>query len=139
MSVETIRLSQQARDRLIKMKRWTGLRNWNVLCRWALCLSLAEDSVPPATKIPLDSSVEMTWRVFGGTQQELYWALLKQRCARDGLGTDEETLATQFRLHLHRGIGYLAGDRSIRCIADMFQLLPEAPEATSPPIEPAGS
>ena len=77
MKVETIRLSQQAKDQLIKMKRWTGLKNWNVLCRWAFCLSIAEESVPPATQIPTDSSVEMSWKVFGGPQQELYWALLK--------------------------------------------------------------
>ncbi len=39
---------------------------------------------------------------------------LKQRCYNDGLGVDKETLATQFRLHLHRGIGYLAADPRIK-------------------------
>jgi len=34
----------------------------------------------------------------------------KQRCYNDNLDTERETLATQFRLHLHRGIAYLAGD-----------------------------
>jgi hypothetical protein len=45
-----------------------------------------------------DSNVEMTWQVFGGEAQELYLALLKERCQGDGLGTSEEVLNRQFRL-----------------------------------------
>lgn len=119
--IETIRLSQQARDQLVKLKRHTGLKNWNVLCRWGFCVSLAEPSVPPAAKIPADSSVEMTWKVFGGPQHELYLAVLKQRCHRDGLPLDSETLAAQFRLHLHRGIAHLAADRRIRDVAALAE------------------
>ncbi len=44
---------------------------------------------------------------------------LKQRCHNDNLGTEKETLAQQFRLHLHRGIGYLAGDPNIKKIEDL--------------------
>jgi DNA sulfur modification protein DndE len=47
----------------------------------------------------------MTWQVFGGDAHELYLALLKERCELDGLGSSEEVLARQVRLHLHRGIG----------------------------------
>ena len=70
--------------------------------------------MPPPTKIPADSNVELTWRVFGGRNHEIYFALLKERCLRDGFGVDDETLDAQFRLHLHRGIAYLAGDKRIR-------------------------
>lgn len=125
MPVDHIRLSQQAKDQLARLKRWTGLKHWNELCRWAFCVSLA-DSMPPATaRIPADSNVEMEWKVFGGLYHELYWALLKERCRRDGLDTAEEVLATQFRLHLHRGIGILATDRQLRSISDLFGRLPE--------------
>ena len=47
---------------------------------------------------------------------------LKQRCHNDGLDTDKETLITQFRLHLHRGIGYLAGDANIKRIEDLIEM-----------------
>jgi DNA sulfur modification protein DndE len=114
MSLEHIRVSRQAREQLIRLKRHTGIEHWNVLCRWAFCRSLAEPSVPPPARIVTDSNVEMSWRVFGGRQHELYQALLKERCLRDGLGVDDEVLETQFRLHLHRGIAYLAGDRRVR-------------------------
>ena len=123
MAIEHIRLSQQAKDQLIKLKRVTGIEHWNVLCRWALCLSLAEQSVPPQSKIPADSNVEMSWKVFGGRYADLYIALVKERCVRDGLGTDPDTVAQQFRLHLHRGISYLAGNKELRKIDDLIALV----------------
>jgi DNA sulfur modification protein DndE len=57
MSIDHIRLSKQAREQLIRLKRHTGIEHWNVLCRWAFCRSLAEPSVPPPAKIPADSNV----------------------------------------------------------------------------------
>lgn len=114
MAIEHIRLSKQAREQLIRLKRYTGIEHWNVLCRWAFCRSLAEPSVPPPARIPADSNVEMSWRVFGGRHHELYMALLKERCLRDGLEIEDDVLAGQFRLHLHRGIAYLANDRQVR-------------------------
>lgn len=123
--IEHIKLSQSARDQLVVLKRRTGVANWNVLCRWAFCASLAEPSVPPDAKIAADSNVEMSWRVFGGPHEEVYMALLRERCHQDGLGIEPDVLAQQFRLHLHRGIGYLAGNRSVRSIADMFKTLPD--------------
>jgi DNA sulfur modification protein DndE len=78
--------------------------------------------------IPADSNVEMSWQVFGGEFNELYWALVKARCFRDGLGTDDETVAQQFRLHLHRGIGYLATPNTISNIGDLAGLVSEEQE-----------
>lgn len=121
MFIEHIRLSQQAKEQLVRLKRSTGIQNWNVLCRWAFCLSLAEPSAPSPAKLPADSNVEMSWKVFGGAHHELYFALLKERCHRDGLDNNEEVLATYFRLHLHRGIGYLAADRQIKNIAGLLR------------------
>ncbi len=121
MILENIRLSQREKEHLVQLKRRTKIPNWNVLCRWALATSLAEPSVPPEASLASDSSVEMTWRVFGGEYSDLYDALVRQRCHRDGLGTDPETLAKYFRLHLHRGIGYLFADRSLQSIRHLAE------------------
>jgi DNA sulfur modification protein DndE len=118
--IERIRLSQTAKDQLVKLKRQTKIENWNVLCRWALCRSLAEASVPSPVPLPTDSNVEMTWRVFGGDLCDYLLIALKQRCHNDQLGTDKDTLIQQFRLHLHRGIGYLAGDTELKMIEDLL-------------------
>lgn len=121
MAIEHIRLSQQAKDQLVKLKRATGIQNWNVLCRWAFCVSLAEPSIPSPKKIPADSTVEMTWKTFGGAHHEIYYALLKERCHRDGLRMSDEVLSHQFRLHLHRGIGYLVANRRIKNVSDFVE------------------
>lgn len=126
--INTIKLSQSAKDQLLKLRRFTKIDQWNILCRWAFCRSLAEPSIPSPVPIPTDSNVEMTWRVFGGEMSDTLLIALKQRCHNDGLGTDKETLANQFRLHLHRGIGYLAGDPNIKKIEDLIQIAISSPE-----------
>lgn len=140
MSIKQIRLSSQAKEQLIRLKMRTGITHWNILCRWAFCLSLRQASPPTPVEIPADSNVEMTWPVFGGDAHELYLALLKERCERDGLGSSEEVLARQFRLHLHRGIGYLATPHSIRSIADLVRLVMEEKEPDlSGEVSPRGA
>jgi DNA sulfur modification protein DndE len=122
MSIKQVRVSGQAKDQLIRLKTRTGIQQWNVLCRWAFCLSLKQPSPPTPVEVPADSNVEMTWQVFGGEAHDLYLGLLKERCTRDGLGTADDVLAKQFRLHLHRGINYLATPHAIKSIADLIRL-----------------
>ena len=118
-----IRLSSEAKDRLSNLKRKTGISQWNILCRWAFCLSLAEKSIPSKQDIVTDSNVEMSWRTFSGPgNEELLIAVLKTRCLRDNLPTDDMTLAQQLKLHLHRGIGYLATTGKIKCLPDLLSL-----------------
>ncbi len=125
MSIKQVRLSNQAKEQLIRLKMRTGIPHWNVLCRWAFCLSLKQASPPAPLDVPGDSNVEMTWQVFAGDAHEIYLALLKERCERDGLGTSDDVLARQLRLHLHRGIGYLAAPRMIGSISDLIRLAGE--------------
>lgn len=117
--VERVRISQSARDQLIKLKRLTKIDQWNILCRWALCRSLAEPTIPSPVAIPADSNVEMTWQVFSGNLSDFLIIALRQRCHNDGLELDKEILANQFRLHLHRGIGYMSADPNIKRIEDL--------------------
>ncbi len=125
MSIKQIRLPAQAKEQLIRLKMRTGVGQWNVLCRWAFCLSLRQPSPPTPVEVPADSNVEMSWQVFAGEADELYLALLKERCARDGLGDGDDVLARQFRLHLHRGISYLATPHAIRSLVDLVRLAVE--------------
>lgn len=121
MIVESVRLTKRARDQLIRLKSVTGIQQWNILSRWALCLSLADPTPPSAVAVSGEAAVEMTWKVFGGDAAEIYSALVRQRCIDDELGSDENVVSQQFRLHLHRGIGILAGIRRIRSIEDLLQ------------------
>ena len=122
MIVKQIRVSQQAKDQLARLKAKTGIKNWNILCRWALAYSLAEKTIPTDITIANDSNLEMSWLTFGGDYYEIYDALMKAWCLRVGLPVDEDTLSKYFRLNLERGIAHLCGTGFIKCIDDLLEL-----------------
>ena len=122
MIVKQFHVSVQDKERLSRLKGKTGIQSWNILCRWALCCSLQEKSVPVEVPKGEDSNVEISWYTFGGENYKIYEALIKARCIRDGLGTDEDTLAKYFYLHLSRGIGYLSGTNYIRSLEDLIRM-----------------
>ena len=107
--IETVRLSDKARQQLINIKKRTGIPNWNVICRWAFTTSLAEDSKILDENIIANSNIEMPWRTFTGGNEKLYMALLLTRAKIDKWPTDKDSISAYFKLHLHRGISYLNG------------------------------
>lgn len=120
MIIENVHLTYKAKDQLLKLKRATGIQNWNILCRWAFCHSLSDKSPLPPVNLPNENAVEMTWRVFGGHHHEIYTALLKERCKIDGLNLDKTALTQQFKLHLHRGISQMAEYINTNQIEQLF-------------------
>ncbi len=122
MVVKQIRLSNQSKDKLSRLKGRTGIKNWNVLCRWALCFSLSENTVPTDQPINSDSNVEMSWYTFAGEYSELYDALMIEWCREKEIEVNEENLAKYFKLHLERGISYLSGTNFIKSLDDLLNL-----------------
>lgn len=122
MIVKQIKLSNISKDRLGRLKGKTGIKNWNVLCRWALCYSLSENTMPADIPIIADSNVEMSWYTFGGEYSDIYNALMIEWCKKMGLSTDEETLAKYFKLHVERGIAHLSGTNFIKNLDDLVNL-----------------
>lgn len=118
--IDSVRISSDGREKLIRLKRYTGIQHWNTLGRWALCASLRERSMPNQDYGRGENAIEIAWKVFGGSHADLFWAALQERCRRDGLPTDDATVAAQLRLHLHRGIAYLAGDPELRSVRDLI-------------------
>ncbi len=117
--IERVRISKTAEKQLLKLKRSTKIKQWNTLCRWAFCRSLAESTLPSPVPVETTSHVEIAWNIFGGDIADMLLIALKQRCHQDGLGTDYDTIKQQFTLHLHRGIAYLAGDTKIQQIENL--------------------
>ena len=122
MFIKQIKLPTQSKDRLSRLKGKTGIQNWNVLCRWALCFSLSESTIPTDFELPADSNLEMSWLTFAGENHEIYEALVRAWCIQNDLSTDEETLSKFFKLHLNRGISYLAGTGVIKSVDDLVCL-----------------
>lgn len=123
MIIKQIKLSQKEKDKLIRIKAKTGIEAWNVICRWALCLSMADKSIPFGPDVPSDSNVEMSWGTFGGEYQELYDAVFRERCIEDGIEDDPNQIAKHFRLHLQRGINALAAKTGPRNTSEILALL----------------
>jgi DNA sulfur modification protein DndE len=122
MTIESIRLGQQSRDQLIRLKRITAIDNWNVLCRWAFCLSIADKNRPPGTKMHGEAAIEMSWKTFAGEQSDVYLALLLQRAHEEEKATSRESLSELLRLHVTRGIGLLTARRQMNGIGDLLAL-----------------
>lgn len=122
MIMKQVRLSQKAKEQLSRLKGKTGIKNWNILCRWALCYSLSEKTTPTDVPIVADSNLEMSWFTFGGEYYELYEALIKAWCIKMNLPTDDDTVVKYFRLNLERGIAHLGGTGFIKSIDDLANL-----------------
>ena len=94
MAVDTIRIVESDRDVLLRLKRSTGIRNWNILCRWAFCMSLADQSQTSVDPRGQDSGVEMTWKVFGGPYSDVYRALIMAKLSKSGQEGNEDNFAS---------------------------------------------
>src|SRR5215471_16794929 len=105
--IESVRVSPQGRDQLVKLKRQTGVEHWNILCRWALCCSLREKTVPPRPASSTEGGVEMSWKVFAGEHGDVLAAIVSQRACLDGFSESPDGVAICLRAHIQRGLGYL--------------------------------
>lgn len=119
--VETVRISKQGRDQLIKIRRQTGIENWNIICRWALCVSLREPTPPATPKEKLDGGVEMTWKVFAGDESDTFAALIAMRAHKDEFNINTDGLNMCLRAHLNRGLAYLASGKETKSISDFVE------------------
>lgn len=122
MIIKQMKLSNQSKDKLSRLKGKTGIKNWNILCRWAFCYSLKEDSIPTDIQIVQDSNLEMSWYTFGGEDSDLYEALIIAWCKSKNLPLDNDTVSKYFKLHLERGISYLSGTNFIKNLEDLLNL-----------------
>ena len=122
MIVKQIRLSNRAKERLSRLKGKTGIKNWNVLCRWAYCYSLKENTIPTPENIDADSNVEMSWYTFAGEYSDLYEALIIAWCRKMDIPTDNDTMAKYIKMHIERGISYLSGTNFIKELDDLLRL-----------------
>lgn len=105
--VDNVRVSKRGKDQLVKIRRVTGLENWNVICRWAFCASLREESVPPAAGKEGEAAVELSWRTFAGEYSDIFIAAHLFRYETDKKHGEKSELAENFRRHLYRGLNFL--------------------------------
>jgi len=118
MKLTKLRLSKDASNRLRFLAGRTGLTP-NLLCRIGFCLSLAEPSLPNPDEYP-EEEREFNRYTLLGEYDDLFVALLKERCRRDGV--DFTNVPEYFRAHVNRGVILLQA--CVRSLGDITVLLP---------------
>jgi len=118
MKLTKLRLSKDASNRLRFLAGRTGLTP-NLLCSIGFCLSLAEPSLPNPDEYS-EEDREFNRYTLLGEYDDLFVALLKERCRRDGV--DFTNVPEYFRAHVNRGVMLLQA--CVRSLGDIAVLLP---------------
>jgi DNA sulfur modification protein DndE len=119
MQLSRIRFCEEADQRLRQLKARTSL-SANLLCRIGFNLSLAEPSIPDPARYPEDSRREIERGTLTGRYDELFVALLRQRCLGDGLPGNGPDFEAQFHAHMNRGVLLLY--QQVKALPDLCKL-----------------
>lgn len=120
MNLNRLRVSEEVSGRLSILKARTGLTP-NILCRIGFCLSLNDLSIPnPDDYLPL-SDREIDRHVLTGAWDQLFVALIKERCFQDNI--PQEEIVNQFKAHVNRGVLLLY--KQVKTIPDLIYILPK--------------
>ncbi|MEO1672322.1 MAG: DNA sulfur modification protein DndE [Cyanobacteria bacterium J06631_2] len=107
--MKRLRFSEKTRYQIINIKTKTQIPTYAAICRWGICYSLAQNTVPSPIPQVFDSNLEITWSTFVGDTGAIIPAAVIQFCHQHNLPLDSESIERQFELHLARGIAYLVG------------------------------
>ncbi|MEL6930570.1 MAG: DNA sulfur modification protein DndE [Cyanobacteria bacterium J06600_6] len=107
--VKRLRFSEKTRYQIINIKTKTQIPTYAAICRWGICYSLAQNTVPSPVPQVFDSNLEITWETFIGDAGAAIPVAVIQFCYQHNLPLDSESVKRQFELHLARGIAYLVG------------------------------
>lgn len=121
--IERVKLTSVAKNQLIALKRKTGIEHNNVLCRHALCLSLANASIPPEETFNFAGGLEIDWRTFTGSNEGVYHNLIVVRLLRDRIQPTPNSIRQALLLHVHRGLSYLASRREDELLTELASSL----------------
>lgn len=102
--IDRIKLSASAKQQLITLKRRTGIEHYNVICRHALCASIAQESDMPEEVLNFQGGLEIDWITLAGEPGDVYLDLVGTRHGVESSSPDAKRLVT---LHIHRGLSYL--------------------------------
>jgi DNA sulfur modification protein DndE len=127
-SVDTVRLGSDTKIHLSTLKKRTGIENWNTLCRWSFCLSVSDEAPVRERDERGLGAVEMTWKTFAGEDEDIYRALLLERCRSEHGSVDKDLLALTLRQHIARGAARLVSNRRLKSVGHLLELATVATE-----------
>jgi len=106
--IDRLRLSGVAKNQLSNIKRKTGIEHYNIICRHALCLSLANPATPPVEIFDFNGGLEIEWKTFTSGNEILYYNIILIRLLSESKSIDVDNVRLALSQHVHRGLAYLA-------------------------------
>ena len=122
LKIESLKLSDRSSNEISTIKRNTKIETMNIICRWALTVSLSSDLPPPPLAKEDKILREIDWKIFAGDYEHLIMALLKDRLFQEKIEITNDSLNDQLRAHVQRGLSLIASQKKIRSIADFVEL-----------------
>lgn len=119
MKFSNIITSSKSQALLGRLKARTGLTP-NLLARFAICISIKENSIPNPSEYDKDGSI-LEPSVLFGEYEQLYLGLMRNRLKRDNL--EESQLTDMTRCHLNRGA--ISLNSRITDLGDFYDLVSE--------------
>lgn len=121
VKIESLKLSERSSIEISTIKRNTKIETMNIICRWALTVSLSSDLPPPPLAKEDKIIREIDWKIFAGDYEHLIMALLKSRMVQEQLEITNESMSDHLRVHVQRGLSLIAAQKNIRSITDFVE------------------
>jgi len=106
LTIDILRTSSNVKSSLTRIKTITGISNWNIICRWALCLSLKQTSLPREVEEKLDG-VEIDYETLVGKNKSIYTQLLINNLVAHKVTVDKKNLTKYLYAHVNRGVNII--------------------------------
>lgn len=108
--IERVKISAAGKQQLSTLKRRTGIEHYNVICRHALCASLANATRVPLEVLQYSGGVEIDWQTLGGEAAATLANVLVVRAVAEEGDATPTAVRKVLQAHLHRGLAYLVSD-----------------------------
>ena len=120
LTIDILRTSSNVKSSLTRIKTITGISNWNIICRWALCLSLKQTSLPREVEEKLDG-VEIDYDTLVGKNKSIYTQLLINNLVAHKVVVDKKNLTKYLYAHVNRGVNIIYTNK-LKDILGLFNL-----------------
>ena len=120
IKLDALKTTTHIKNVLSSIKRVTGIEYWNVICRWALCISLKQKSLPRLVEEKLDG-VEIDYDVFVGKNNSIYTQLLINNLIKHNIEITKSNVYKYLYAHVNRGVSILY-NKKMKSIKDLFSI-----------------
>jgi len=119
IKIEKLRTTSNIKNILTRLKSITGSQYWNVICRWGLCTSLKQSTLPRLVEEKLDG-VEIDYDVFVGKNKSIYTQLLINNLKKNKIEITKDNVYKYLYAHVSRGVSIIY-NKKMKNISDLFK------------------